>query len=417
MSSPLRWGGTPHARRCVVLLTTCLGLALALGRPALAVIAAAPAAFLMSGGRRPRASVVDATASVEEDWTVEDDTVLATVRVQTDVALDAVRVDARTVAPIAAAPPVRVGGAGAEIEVELAYSADRWGRWPLGALVVTTYGDALRRSATTVLRLPEVTFAPRPAPVRGIRLRPTRVSAAGEHPGRAADTGMEFAGTRPYLPGDPARRVHWPTSLRRGELHVRQGVGEYAVDLVLVVDGFADVGPAGASSLDVSVRGALGVAQALLRQRDRVGLIVLGGWLRWLRPAYGQRQFTRIMTGLLEARMHDSYVDPDVAAAAAVAVPPGSRVVVFSPLADDRAVAAVTTLRAAGSPVTVVDVLPDLPEPVRPIERIGQRVWLLERSALKRELAAAGVPVVAWDGMAQLDLLLTTSTLHRAGVR
>jgi uncharacterized protein (DUF58 family) len=211
--------------------------------------------------------------------------------------------------------------------------------------------------------------------------------------------------------------VHWPTTLRRGHLHVRQGVGEYAVDLVLVVDGFADVGPAGRSSLDVAVRGALGVAQALLRQRDRVGLIVLGGWLRWLRPAYGQRQFTRIMTGLLEARMHESYVDPDVAAAAAVAVPVGSRVIVFSPLADDRAVAAVTTLREAGSAVTVVDVLPELPVPARPLDRLARRVWSLERASLTDQLAARGVPVVAWDGAGPLDLLLATSTLRRAGVR
>jgi uncharacterized protein (DUF58 family) len=284
-------------------------------------------------------------------------------------------------------------------------------------VVLTVYGDALRRCASVAVPLPAVTFAPRPAPVRPLRFRPVRAGAVGEHPGPVADPGTEFAGTRPYRPGDPARRVHWPTTLRRGHLHVRQGVGEYAVDLVLVVDGFADVGPAGRSSLDVAVRGALGVAQALLRQRDRVGLIVLGGWLRWLRPAYGQRQFTRIMTGLLEARMHESYVDPDVAAAAAAAVPVGSRVIVFSPLADDRAVGAVTTLREAGSAVTVVDVLPELPEPARPLDRLARRVWSLERAALTDQLAARGVPVVAWDGSGPLDLLLATSTLRRAGVR
>jgi uncharacterized protein (DUF58 family) len=339
------------------------------------------------------------------------------VRVHADQPVEAVRVDALAGPPISAEPGVRVVGPGTEIEVDLEYSAKRWGRWPLGGLVVTVYGDALRRSAAIGVTLPTVTFAPRPTPVRALRLRPTRVGAVGEHPGPVAETGMEFAGTRPYLPGDPARRVHWPTTLRRGQLHVRQGVGEYAVDLVVVVDGLADVGPPGASSLDVAVRGALGVGQALLRQRDRVGLIVVAGWLRWLRPAYGQRQFTRMMTGLLEARMYDSYVDPDVAGAAAVAVPTGSRVLFFSPLTDDRAVSAVTALRNAGSPVVVVDVLPHLPEPVRPLDRVAWRVWQLERSALKSELEHQGVPVVPWDGAGPLDALLATSTLRRAGLR
>jgi uncharacterized protein (DUF58 family) len=280
-------------------------------------------------------------------------------------------------------------------------------------VVITGYGDALRHSVSRAVALPAVTFAPRPAPVRGLPVRPGRVDAIGEHPGPLAETGMEFAGTRPYLPGDPARRVHWPTSLRRGQLHVRQGVGEYAVDVVLVVDGLADIGPVGASSLDVGVRGALGVALALLRQRDRVGLIMLGGRLRWLRPAYGQRQFTRMMTGLLDARMYQTYVDPDVAAAAA-AVPYRSRVIVFTPLTDDRAVSAVTLLRDGGSPVTVVEVLPDLPEPRRPIDRMAWRVWRLERAALRSELAARGVPVLPWDGVGPVELVLAPVTSRPA---
>jgi uncharacterized protein (DUF58 family) len=390
-------------------LALCLGLALALGRPSLAVVAAAPAAFLIAGGRRP-APAVEAGAAADAQWAVEDDAVRVTVRVHTDAPVDAVRIEARHSAPIVADPPVCVAGPGTDFDVELRYRADRWGRSPLGGVVVTAYADGLRRASSCAVPLPDVTFAPRPAPVRAVPLRPTRLGAVGEHPGRPGDTGVEFAGTRPYLPGDPARRVHWPTTLRRGQLQVLQGVGEYAVDVVLVVDGLADVGPVGGSSLDLGVRGALGIAQALLRQRDRVGMIVLGGWLRWLRPAYGQRQFTRMMTGLLEARRFQTYVDPDVAAAAAVAVPPGTRVIVFSPLTDERAVAAVIRLRDTGSPVTVVDVLPEIPEPARPLERIARRAWLLERAALQSRLAARGIAVVRWDGAGPLELVLAPVT-------
>jgi uncharacterized protein (DUF58 family) len=41
---------------------------------------------------------------------------------------------------------------------------------------------------------------------------------------------------RPYVPGDPARLVHWPTSARRGELVVREHEPPPAVGVALVVD-------------------------------------------------------------------------------------------------------------------------------------------------------------------------------------
>jgi uncharacterized protein (DUF58 family) len=41
---------------------------------------------------------------------------------------------------------------------------------------------------------------------------------------------------RPYVPGDPARLVHWPTSARRGELVVREHEPPPALGVALVVD-------------------------------------------------------------------------------------------------------------------------------------------------------------------------------------
>jgi uncharacterized protein (DUF58 family) len=41
---------------------------------------------------------------------------------------------------------------------------------------------------------------------------------------------------RPYVPGDPARLVHWPTSARRGDLVVREHEPPPALGVALVVD-------------------------------------------------------------------------------------------------------------------------------------------------------------------------------------
>ena len=78
--------------------------------------------------------------------------------------------------------------------------------------------------------------------------------------------------------------------------------------------------------------------------------------------------------------------------------------VLFSPLLDHRAVAAVTDLRQRGRTVVVVDVLTSEP----PVERghgsaAALRLWRLDRRALRYQLAEVGVPVLSWDGCAPLD--------------
>jgi uncharacterized protein (DUF58 family) len=50
---------------------------------------------------------------------------------------------------------------------------------------------------------------------------------------RAGDT---FRSVRPYVPGDPARLVHWPSSARRGTLVVREHEPSAAIGVALIVD-------------------------------------------------------------------------------------------------------------------------------------------------------------------------------------
>jgi uncharacterized protein (DUF58 family) len=58
---------------------------------------------------------------------------------------------------------------------------------------------------------------------------------AGER-GRPAPSG-EFAGLRPWAPGDALRHVHWPTTARVGEPMVVTRVAHGADERVLVLDG------------------------------------------------------------------------------------------------------------------------------------------------------------------------------------
>jgi uncharacterized protein (DUF58 family) len=266
---------------------------------------------------------------------------------------------------------------------------------------------------------------PRPA-----RMRPRLVPAEllrriGEHTGRAVGAGVEFAGLRPYQPGDQLRDVNRTVSIRRGQLHVNQRAAARAADLVIMIDGFGPGegptgGPTGGTvadrTLDLAVHGAATLAAAYLGVSDRAGIVVLGGALRWLGPAHGDRQFYQIAELLLQAR-YDSWVTPDLDRIPRTALPPGTLVVAFSPLLDPRGLAALTDLRRRGFPLIVVDTLRDEPPAApRPASAgLALRLWRVDRAATRSALRGLGVPVLRWDADAELDSVLAPLRRPPAG--
>ena len=107
---------------------------------------------------------------------------------------------------------------------------------------------------------------------------------------------------------------------------------------------------------------------------------------------------------MMLAARYDSFVTPDIGRIPRTALPPGTLVVVFSPLLDPRGFGAISDLRQRGFPLIVVDTLRDEP-PVgsRPDARLALRLWRLDRDALRASLAGLGVPVLTWDSGTGLE--------------
>ena len=79
-----------------------------------------------------------------------------------------------------------------------------------------------------------VHFGPRPlAPPHPF---PELFGSWGEGTPRPAAVGDVVRGVRDYVPGDPVRRVHWPTSARRGDLVVKEVEEPAAPRLVVALD-------------------------------------------------------------------------------------------------------------------------------------------------------------------------------------
>jgi uncharacterized protein (DUF58 family) len=300
----------------------------------------------------------------------------------------------------AGGPAGPVQGGGGPVEADWQVTALRWGRWDSGRILVTVRSRGGLFAGTAVLSLGEITVFPRPPSLTQLALPAQLRTRIGDHVDRRPGEGVEFAGVRPFVPGDRLRRINWPVTSRRGALHVNQLAAEQAAEIVAVIDAITDAGPPGDSSLDRAVRGAAGVARAYTRAGDRVGVITLYGPMRWIAPGIGQRQFYRIVESVLDARSLYSFVAPDVARIPPAVLPTGALVIMFSPLLDERAIDAVIDLRERGYPVIVADVLGTSPapsaEPTGP--GLALRLWRLERQALRYRLESLGIPVVGWPG-------------------
>lgn len=407
-AATLHWQPAPLARELIALSTVGLALALLTRRAELLALAAPALLALVAGGRRVPARRVAVSATVEPRRCFEGEPVRLRVTVSAGEPVGELSAELALTAGLEAPAKARraVADDAQEAVLDVVLTPTRWGRWSPGVLTVAAREAHRLRSATcrVVLDTDFVVF-PRPARSRAPAVPSSLRYGVGDHASRQLASGIEFAGIRRYVPGDSARRINWPVSTRMGTLHVTTHAAERPVDVVVAVDAFTDVGPAGRSSLDLAVRGATGLASAYLRQRDRVGLVVLGGRLQWLTPGNGERQFYRVIEAVMAVRRDASYLQPEVAYVPRAALPPSALIVVFSALLDDRTLEVIRDLRQRGARVAVLDVLTVDPPDVGPGRRsqLALRLWRLEREAMRYRLADLGIGVRSWGGEGPVD--------------
>src|SRR5215475_2386230 len=158
--------------------------------------------------------------------------------------------------------------------------------------------------------------------------------------------GLEPGGIRPFTSGDRVRHINWRASLRVGRLHVTEYHEERNADVVLLLDTYAEAGGPAGTTLDATVRAAAALAESYLSRRDRVGLVELGGQLRWIRPIAGRAHLESVLQALLPADVTFTYVVRHVDVVPPRVLPPRALVIAISPLLDERFTNAVMNLVA-----------------------------------------------------------------------
>lgn len=106
--------------------------------------------------------------------------------------------------------------------------------------------------------------------------------------------------TRKYQPGDPLRRVHWPTSAKRGELFIKSFDPETAQSIWLLPD--LDAGVQAGDEKDNTVEFiamlTATLASDLIKEKMSVGLVVMQKNLHFMAPGQGTQAFWHLMKAI-----------------------------------------------------------------------------------------------------------------------
>jgi len=382
--------------RLITLALTGLTIAVLTRRPEFAGVAA-PAVLLLAVRRPERPDAITVSTRLTRASVIENEQAELSVTLagQGDCVADLL------LHPRYAVVPEAPSGS------RLPFRVTRSGRRSLGALEIRLWDRWRLATARVTADLPVIDCYPRPAPQQTRIVLSRLPSRLGEHPSRSAGEGMEFTGVREFVPGDRQRRINWPATTRRGRLQLNTFAAERTQNVVIIADASSDVGQPGATPADLALRGSAAAARAYLAVRDRVGLVVYQQGVRWVAPGLGARHYHRLMDLMLA----DATLTGPLSRGPALmtrlpraALPPGSLVLVFSPLLDRRMVETVRDLRERGFPVVIIDVLNAEP-PGRndSLSGLARRIWRMEQEAIRFSLRELGIPLVRWDGEQSLD--------------
>jgi uncharacterized protein (DUF58 family) len=226
---------------------------------------------------------------------------------------------------------------------------------------------------------------PKPEKMRITELRPRHLGPwPGVIPSRILGQGSEFYSLREYVAGDDPKRMNWKASARYQHLVINETEAEKVTDVMVVLD--TDVTffePSETELLERGITAAASLASFMLRQGNRVGLILQGDERGVVPPGFGKRHERTILSLLAAARpgrpaISTSFV---VTLLARLMLPARSQLILISPLLDSNIISGVRQLAMEGYSILVLAPSPRHPQRfVSESEEIAYTMLMLERS-------------------------------------
>ncbi len=248
--------------------------------------------------------------------------------------------------------------------------------------------------------------------LRKIKIEPTKTKKwLGNINSRKIGIGTEFYSIREYMPGDSMRRINWKASARKGELLVNEYEGENSGDAIIVLDANEEslTGTERSNTFKAGVRAALSISASMLRQRNRVGLVVLGDYLTWLYPEFGKRQLYRMMEALSMIKKGGKWEFDELFWIVTRLFPSNSFIVLISTLQSPQIPETVMKIRSRGYDVMIISPSPvAIEKRLARLDREGElalSILSIERNNVM-DMLREKVTVLEWDPAQPLAELL-----------
>ncbi|MBN1673423.1 MAG: DUF58 domain-containing protein [Kiritimatiellae bacterium] len=170
-------------------------------------------------------------------------------------------------------------------------------------------------------------------------------AAPGSRPGE----GPSFFGLREYRPGDPIRKIHWPSTVRARTVMVKEFEEDMHSSITILLDNYRPsvVGHGAATNLETAVRAAASLANYTLVNGHPTTLMSFDAETQFLRIDRATGDLTPVLDGL--ARLGTSTLDPaELVRIGRASAEKYSNWIVILLAADRQAMADLLRLRAQG---------------------------------------------------------------------
>ncbi len=264
---------------------------------------------------------------------------------------------------------------------------------------------------------------PVPLGLARLRFRPrSTLHSSGTIPVQLPGSSTDFLAVREYRPGDPLRRINWRLAARHpGRLFTNEHERSEAADFGLILDTRIPICPFGSDGelFEQAVSAAASLAECILRDGNRLALLVFGDSMIAAFPGYGKRQLSLVLRSLATA-VASTHIPLDYI----TSFPPqllGSRsvlVIVSTLFSGDLPTYA--NLRALGHEIILVspdevDLSTRAPLAAR-ADRLSIRAARIDRRAALLNVSKLGVHVVDWRVQEPLQSVLdalSPQAVHR----
>jgi len=401
----------------VTFVVVGLVLAVIFGVYAALVLAAPSMVILLSGLIGDRLVQPAIQVDIDRPRAIEGDAITVRVKLTGTAHVPLLDVEMEPDSSLDHQGPLRVLTsltAGGESETEFTVLVHEWGVVSLGHITVRSrdrFGLVVQRNryliiSTIRVHIHEESVRSLTNPDRFRRL-------VGSHTSAERSDGCEIADVRPYQPGDRLQSLNWRISARNNEPWVTLRHPDRSTNIVLVVDAYQRFGQDQADGLRRSIRAALGIARPHLSAQDPVGLMLIGQGVKWFPPELGRMHLHRLNDAMLELSTNRWADTSESQALVHRLIPPDAIVIAISALVDDRFSNTLTSLRARGQSVHVIEPVTYWPAQTVARRKGGEftpaaawRVYSLQQQVTRARLAESGMSVIPWDEAQPIESVL-----------